>query len=421
MLCAPAFPAAREARGGVQLALRAQVERLAQRHQVTVVAPLRRYPPLGRYRAKAVEVPWGPADEEEGGPAPIRILRPRHLHLPLLWPLTDPLGVELGLRSALARAGRPDLLHGHWLHPQGLAAARVGHQAGIPVVLTAHGRDVARLAGNRRSDYYRATLRAACARAAAVISVSQAMAARLAEIGCDRERLHVIPNGVDLERFVPRDRAAARVELAGRYPSSPVLAPDRRLLVFAGELEPVKQVDRLLHALALLSASVPEATLAIVGDGPEAAALSELASEHHLGERVLFAGLQPHAAIPIWFQAADLFVLPSATEGLPLVLPEAMACGTPAVASRVGGIPEILRSDETGFLVDPAGVAPLAEALRAALARPWDRAGIRRAAEPYGWDAQVEKIEAIYRAVTAPRARAELRPSPLPVDPRSRR
>lgn len=402
MLCAPAFPTALEARGGVQLAVRAQAERLARHHQVTVVAPLRRYPPFGRYRMKAVEVPAGPADEWEPGPTPLRILRPRHLHLPVLWPVTDLLGVELGLRSAIARAGRPDILHGHWLHPHGAAAAAVGRAARIPVILTAHGSDVSRLdlPSESRAPRYGAALRTACAHAAAVICVSEAMAARVAkELGGDTARLHVIPNGVDLERFALRDRREARSELARRFPNSPILAPDRRLVVFAGELEPVKQVDRLLHALALLLPSVPDATLAVVGDGPKAQTLADLAAEHHLGDRVLLAGRRPHAEIATWLAAADLFVLPSATEGLPLVIPEALACGTPVVASRVGGIPECITEGETGLLVDPKAVAPLAEALRAALGRDWDRMKIRAAAERFGWDAQVAKLEAVYRAV----------------------
>jgi glycosyltransferase involved in cell wall biosynthesis len=413
MLCAPAFPAADRARGGVQLAVRAQVERLAPRHRMTVVAPFRVYPPIGRYRLKLGEVPSGPPDEIALDLPSVRILRPRHYHLPLLWPWTDPLGVELGLRSVLDRAGRPDLLHGHWLHPHGTAAAAVGKRAGVPVVLTAHGRDVSRIddPGEARPHQYRAAVRAACARAAAVICVSQAMAARLAAIldpGFDR--LHVIPNGVDIEHFRPVAREAARATLRRAIAESPALAADRRLIVFAGDLLPVKQVDRLLPALALLAPSVPEVALAIVGDGSEAPALTELAIEHHLGPRVLFAGLRPHREIATWLAAADVFVLPSATEGLPLVVLEALAAGTPVVASRVGGIPECIREGETGLLVDPKGVAPLAEALLAALLRTWDRARIRASAEPFGWEAQVAKLEQIYRAVAGV-ARADRRPA----------
>jgi len=413
MLCAPAFPAADSARGGVQLAVRAQVERLAPRHRLTVVAPFRIYPPIGRYRPKMGEVPSGPTDETELGLPSVRILRPRHYHLPFLWPWTDPLGVELGLRSALGRAGRPDLLHGHWLHPHGWAAARVGKRSGIPVVLTAHGQDVARLDNPAapHPSQYRAMVRAACARAAAVICVSQAMRDRLASLlEPDFDRLHVIPNGVDLEHFRPVERAVARATLRRTSAGSAVLAADRRLLVFAGDLLPVKQVDRLLHALALLAPSMPDLALAIVGDGAESDSLAEVIRVQHLGARILFAGLRPHREIPTWLAAADVFVLPSATEGLPLVVLEALAAGTPVVASRVGGIPECIQEGETGLLVDPKGVAPLAEALVTALGRTWDRARIRAAAEPFGWEAQTAKLEQIYRAVVGA-ARAGRRPA----------
>ena len=402
MLCAPAFPAAGRARGGVQLAVRAQVERLAPHHRMTVVAPFRIYPPFGRYRTKMREIPAEPPDETALDLPSVRVLRPRQVHLPLLWTWTDLLAIELGLKSALARVGRPDLLHGHWLHPHGSAVAAVGHAAGIPVVLTAHGRDVARLDAPQdpRAHPYRAAVRAACARAAAVICVSQAMADRLAAfIDPTGDRLHVIPNGVELEHFRPLERGAARAALRRPAGNSPVLAGDRRLIVFAGELAAVKQVDRLLHALALLAPSVPEVALAIVGDGPESAALESLTAEHHLGGRVLFAGLRPHREVATWLAAGDVFVLPSATEGLPLVVPEALAAGTPVVASRVGGIPECVQPGENGLLVDPTGVAPLAEALRAALTRSWDRARIRASAESFGWDAQVAKLERVYQSV----------------------
>ena len=130
MLRAPAFPAADRARGGVQLAVRAQVERLAPRHRMTVVAPFRIYPPIGRYRLKLREVPQRAAGRDRARSAVGRASSARATITCRSWPWTDPLGVELGLRSALDRAGRPDLLHGHWLHPHGTAAAAVGKRPG---------------------------------------------------------------------------------------------------------------------------------------------------------------------------------------------------------------------------------------------------------------------------------------------------
>jgi glycosyltransferase involved in cell wall biosynthesis len=174
--------------------------------------------------------------------------------------------------------------------------------------------------------------------------------------------------------------------------------------VFAGELLPVKQVDRLLRAVQMLAAggTAPlRAAVVLAGGGPEEDRLRALARELGLADAVLFAGQRPHAEMPLWLGAADLLVLPSASEGLPLVVPEALAAGTPVVASRVGGLPECVTDGVTGVLVPPQGDAELAAGLRTALAHDWDRAALVAAARPFGWDAQVARLEAVYREVLA--------------------
>jgi glycosyltransferase involved in cell wall biosynthesis len=403
LICTTTFAAPGLARGGMQLAVRAQVERLAARHRVTVVAPYRLYPPLGRYAAKRREVPPGPAAERERiGPHELRIVRPRQVHVPGLWPLLDPYFMVRGILAAAKESGRPDLLHGHWLHPQGAATAAAARALGRPVVLTAHGRDVARFDWPDGAYYQRHSLAAANA-AACVICVSRAIRDRLAEVGVPGERLVVIPNGVDLARFTPRERAAARAELAAVLGPAIAAGECGPLLVFAGELLPVKQADRLIRSVAQLSAArdTEPVALALAGAGPEEDRLRALAHELGLDDAVVFAGQRPHAEMPAWLAAADLLVLPSESEGLPLVIPEALAAGTPVVASRVGGIPECLEDGVTGVLVPPHGDAELAHGIRAALARSWDRAGLVAAARLFGWDAQVARIEAVYREALA--------------------
>jgi glycosyltransferase involved in cell wall biosynthesis len=367
---------------------------------------------------KRSEVPVGPRQESERvrtvddpvriaegtgdrtGDRTLLILRPRQLHLPLLWPLLDPLGVILGLLGAAARQGRPDILHAHWLHPYGFAAAVVGKLMHRPVVITAHD-DVVRL-GLPGSAYYRRSMRVAVRHAASVICVSRAMASQLIELGAPPERVVVIPNGVDLARFRPRDRAACRGELK----AFPLPHPPDKLMVFAGELGLVKQVDRLLRAFQLiLSARAPRSSplrLAIVGGGPEEGRLRALAGELGIADHVVFTGRRPHAEIPIWLAAADLLVLPSSSEGMPLVALESLAAGTPVVASRVGGVPECLVDGVSAILVDPAGVEPLAAGLGTALERDWDRESLTAAARPFGWDAVVARVEACYVAALAP-------------------
>jgi glycosyltransferase involved in cell wall biosynthesis len=375
----------------VQVAVRAQVERLVKRgHRVTVVAPYRLYLPLPRYAAKRREIPPGPRSEREGN---VRIFRPRHLHVPGLWRALDPFAVILALLEAALRSGPPDLIHGHWLHPHGFAAAVVGRLLNRPVILSVYGSDVARLASETGRTYYRPMMAAATQWSDQVICVSRATAEELAAKGVQREWLLVIPTGVDLDRFAPRDRGACRAELA-RALGRPVGSHAGPLLLFAGNLVPVKQVDRLLRAVAGLPRDVQ---LVIVGEGSEGDRLRALAGELGLHDRVVFAGWRPREEIPTWLAAADLIVLPSASEGMPLILLEALASGTPVVASRVGGVPECVEDGVTGILVDPASVEGLAKGLTAALARPWDRAALGAAARGFGWDAVATRLESLYR------------------------
>jgi glycosyltransferase involved in cell wall biosynthesis len=218
-------------------------------------------------------------------------------------------------------------------HPQGAATATAARASRRPVVLTAHGRDVARFDWPDGAYYRRHSL-AAIRGAARVICVSSAIRDRLVELGVPGERLVVIPNGVDLARFTPRERTAARTELAPAL--EPVIARGRRdpLLVFAGELLPVKQVDRLIRAVKQLSAGGDRSpvALAVVGAGPEEARLRALARELGLDDAVLFAGQRPHGEMPAWLAAADLFRPPERERGA-LVIPEALAAGTPVVAA----------------------------------------------------------------------------------------
>lgn len=403
LVCAPAYPAPELARGGVQLAVRAQVERLARRgHRVTVVAPYRLYLPLRRYAVKRREIPPEARVERQGA---IQIFRPRHLHLPGLWRLVDPLAVAVALLGGAlrSRSGPLAVVHAHWLHPHGFAAALVGRLLRRPVILTAHGSDVGRLIGNdAHAGYYRRAMLAAVRRAEAVVCVSRAIAERLAALGAPRERLIVIPNGIDLERFQPRDRNTCRAEIARTYGTSLVsTSSDSRLLLFAGDLVPVKQVDRLLRAVATLGKAQGASAfrLVIAGEGSERDRLRALAAELDLGDRVTFAGRRPHAEMPTWLAAADVAVLPSASEGLPLFILEALASGTPVVASRVGGVPECVEDGVTGILVDPVTVEGLAAGLARALARSWDRAALAAAARPFSWDVITGRLETLYNSL----------------------
>ena len=261
----------------------------------------------------------------------------------------------LGRTLARGRRRRPDVVYAHFLVPPGLIGAAVGR----PLVVTAHGQDVENA---RRHALLRLATRVVLRRAATVVCVSQFLADRL---GVPAE---VIDCGVDTDRFRPAERAA------GGGPR----------FLFVGSLTPRKNVGRLLEAFARLG----EGSLTIVGAGPLA---EELRAAAPAGVR--FAGRVSPERLVEEIHAHDVVCQPSLVEPQGQVLLEALACGRPVVATRVGGPAEIV-TPACGVLVDPLDVDAIAAGMRAAAALPVPcEAGVRVAAD-HALSIQVARIEA---------------------------
>ncbi len=267
--------------------------------------------------------------------------------------------LELARRVRAAR--RPDVVYAHFLVPAGLIAAQVD----APLVVTAHGRDVRNIGA---LPGVAALTRRVVRRAAAVVAVSGYLRTELeTKLPEARGKTEVIDCGVDLERF--------RLE-----PRAPGGGP--RFLCL-GALSERKNVRRLADAFARLD----EGTLTFVGDGPLRAELEGRAG-------VTVAGRVPHDGIPTRIAAADVVCQPSLIEPFGQALLEAMACGRPVVATRIGGPPEFVPPDG-GVLVDPADTGALTDALRRASGLPVPNEAARAAAEQHDVRRQAERIEAI--------------------------
>lgn len=207
-----------------------------------------------------------------------------------------------------------------------------------------------------------------------------------------REKFISIHSGVDLAPYteLPPDPAAARKRFG--------LSPDCLVVGSVGRFEPVKGYDILLRAAGLLRTRQPKVQFLLAGEGEEAPHLKRLAEELQVDDRVFFPGWQQE--LPHVLSALDLFVLPSRNEGMGRVLVQAMAMGTPIVATRVGGIPEVLGEGETGLLVAPDDPIELAAAIERLLtdrelAGKIGEAG-RRRASAYSADKMVADIESLY-------------------------
>jgi teichuronic acid biosynthesis glycosyltransferase TuaC len=371
---------------------------------IRVVAPVPWHPPLlpgARARFRAVR-----AHESAGG---IEVLHPRYVMIPKVgMSLHGPMMFRSVLAPvrALHERARFDLIDSHYLYPDGHAAVALGRALGLPVVVSARGSDVNRFAGFPR---IRPMLRSTLAEAACVIAVSSALRERMVELGTAASKIEVIPNGVDLATYAPRARSEARERLG---------LSDRKTLLYVGHLVPGKGVETLIDALPSVrgpgdaregdEGSLADARLVVVGAGPLRGALEERARSRGVPGAVHFAGEVPHAALADWYSAADALCLASEREGWPNVLLESLACGTPIVATRVGGIPEIVTSDRIGVLAGGTS-EEIASAARAALTRDWDRAALRAHAERFTWERAAASVGRVFERALETRRTAAVR------------
>lgn len=277
----------------------------------------------------------------------------------------------LGARRMLARAGEcPALVHGHFLYEVGVAAVRLARRLDLPAVVTVHGTDAHwLLEGGIQERHRRRMLLAACA-ADRLVVVERDLAERLAAVGVPAERLAVLSMGIDETRFAIVGRSEARERLG--------LNGAGRIVLFVGRGTRDKGVDVLDRALAEVAADC-------IAIGPPGR-----------GERIRFAGHVAPADVPLWLAAADVFCLPSRSEGMPVSVMEALAAGRPVVATSVGGIPQQIEDGVNGFLVPPGDPPALAEALRDALDRVWDGAAIRATSEQFWLSRLAPRLAALY-------------------------
>jgi teichuronic acid biosynthesis glycosyltransferase TuaC len=366
---------------------RQQLAALGRRCEVEILATIPWFPAAGALAR------WSPAGKLGAVPHAERIdglavEHPRVLYLPRYGhALSAALYAASVLPAVLRRRGRFDVLLGSWAYPDGVAAVALGGALGVPTVVKLHGSDMDVLAAR---PALRRQLALALPRAARIVAVSRALAAAAADLGVPPEQIDVVTNGVDSALFHPRARDAARATLGHADDT-------RRWLLYVGRVEDDKGARELGGAFARVAAAQPDTRLVVVGDGKARAALEE--TLRPLGERALFVGPRPLAEVPLWMAACDVLTLPSHHEGTPNVLLEALACGRRVVATRVGGIPDVVHRPELGALVPVADEGALAAALGEALATPYDADAVAALGARGGWDESAgHLLESLERA-----------------------
>lgn len=353
----------------------------ARGHDIRVIAPVPWFPSRSeRFGAYGVHARAERAAVRRG----LVVSHPRYLLAPGLGMNAAPASLTAAIRKEVRRVTAdgwmPELIDAHYLYPDAVAASAIAAEMNLPFVATARGTDVSLIPDYPRQ---RREILRVCARAETVVCVADALRDGLIALGADGAKIETHRNGVDLDRFRPERRAEARQAIGT---VGPVIAS-------VGHLTERKGHHLVIEAIA----AMPAVTLLIAGSGEEDASLRSRAVQLGVGNRVRFLGSVPHDDLAPIYRAADVLVLASSREGWPNVLLEAMACGTPCVATPVWGSGEVISAPAAGRLTKERSVPAITQAIQDVLAAPPDRGDTRAHAERHGWGPVAEGVEGVWR------------------------
>ena len=355
-------------------------------HGIFTETTLRQQLATGEIEAKVVApIPWFPLSHAVFGEysiyakVPVKstrigveVFHPRYLALPKTNMYIAPFSLAQAARPVIARLIDEgydfDVIDAHYFYPDGVAAALLGKYFDKPVVISALGTDINVIMNNRIA---RQMMLWASASAASVITVCEALKTKMVGLGMNGAAITPLRNGVDLELFQPVDRDA--------YHSA--LGMDGFTLLSVGHLHAGKGHHHVIIALAHMAG----VSLMIAGSGVDRRKLEVLARNLGVADRVTFLGAMPQQQLRHYYGAADALVLASSREGWANVLLESMACGTPVIASAVGGTPEVIGSPAAGVLVPDGTPDSIVDGVRRLRAAYPDHAATRAYAEQFGW------------------------------------
>jgi teichuronic acid biosynthesis glycosyltransferase TuaC len=313
---------------------------------------------------------------------------PRALYIPKL---VFPSGISFAAslyRHVAARIGKVDAILSTWAYPDGFSAILLGRLLHIPTVVNVIGSDIDVVC---KMPSVRAQMRLAFPMAAGVVAVSSHLAQECMALGARKDRTRVIVTGVDRELFAPRDKLAARASLG--QPAH------TKLILYVGTLSAEKGAADALAAFDRLRQRNADVRLVLVGNGPLLPSMQARAAGSE--GRVVAPGGLPEAEVSRWMAACDLLALPSYHEGTPNVILEAMSSGRPVVATRVGGIPDVVSDLKYGELVAPGAIEDLADAILRVLSREVDAGQIAQCPNLYGWPEFARRVLALLNEVVA--------------------
>ena len=278
-----------------------------------------------------------------------------------------------------------DLIHSHRLDLNSFIGTSLKEIYGCPLVLNTHGSDTYDLPF-RDNEFLNLT-KIMLKTADHIIAVSRSDADNLISIGLDPRKVSIIPNGYNDALFRPISKDTSRNKLN--------LPISKKILLCVATLHDVKGHIYLIDAMEYASKYDKNLLLVLIGSGPLEPLLRKKIRDKNL-DNIILVGWKDHSEIPLWMNASDFFILPSLNEGMPTVLPEVLACGKPVIATRVGGIPEIISNSDLGIIVEPMDSKSLADAILTAVSRKWNSKTILEESKKYSIKSTTKRIRGVY-------------------------
>jgi len=392
------FPNTAQPAAGVFI--RERMFRVASRRHLVVVAPRAWFP--GQSLLRLFRPHFRPYAVKVESMSGVSVHRPRYLSFPGVLKSLDGFSMAVStwwMVRRLIRDHQINVIDAHFAYPDGYAASLLARWTGLPMTLTLRGQEA-----RQSTTPLRSYLQAAMRGAARIVTVSDALRALALQLGEPSERLQVIGNGIDTDKFSAMGKAEARQRLG--------LPADARVLVTVGTLIERKGFHRVIETIPRLLSAYPQLQYLVVGGaGPEgdfSQRLKAMVQERGLGDRVHFLGALPPEELKVPLSAADVSVLASGYEGWANVLLEAMACGLPVVATDVGGNSQVVRHEWLGRIVKLGDSDALATAIDEALSMQWDASRIRDYAIANAWDQRIPQLIALLDQVAGEGMAAKL-------------
>jgi glycosyltransferase involved in cell wall biosynthesis len=322
----------------------------------------------------------------------VQVYFPRYTNFPLFYFYFRDFWIHLEKKAILKLIKKErlkfDLIHAHFTWPSGAVAVELKVELQVPVVITEHTSQTFKNCIDKKDSQFIRTWMLSDA----IIRVRKDDIPLFSSVGIQLDKVHYIPNGYDHKKFLYLDQQNCRKELN--------ISLDKKIILNVGNLySEIKGHKYLIKAMHEIIKYRKDVLCIIVGGGKIKDKLEKQIQNAGLEYCIKLVGGRPHNEIPIWMNACDVFVLPSLNEGNPTVMFECLACGKPFIGTKVGGVPEIINSEDYGLLVEPAHSKELSEKILLALDKDWEYFKIIEYAAMFNWNNIANEILKVYSKV----------------------